>query len=74
MISASELRRRDGSRGAAWVACRGFVYDVSDSPLWRGGLHRDLHWAGQDLSAELEDAPHGIESVERCPRVGRYAG
>jgi len=70
-IEAAELRRMDGSRGAAWVACDGWVYDVSDSPEWRGALHRGLHWAGQDLSAELSEAPHGKEAVARMPVVGR---
>lgn len=70
-IDRSELKRKDGSRGVAWVACEGWVYDVSASPEWRGALHRGLHWAGQDLSAELADAPHGRETLERMPRVGR---
>ena len=70
-IEMAELRRQDGSRGRAWVACDGWVYDVSASPEWRGALHRGLHWAGQDLSRELADAPHGKETVARMPLVGR---
>lgn len=53
------------------MAAHGLVYDVSGSPEWRRGLHRALHWAGQDLTAELADAPHGLETVRRCPLVGR---
>lgn len=70
-ISLAQLRRADGSRGPAWVACGGLVYDVSASPEWREGLHRSLHWAGQDLSEELPAAPHGLETVRRMPCVGR---
>lgn len=71
IISLAQLRRADGSRGPAWVACGGLVYDVSASPEWRDGLHRALHWAGQDLSGELPQAPHGLETVRRMPCVGR---
>lgn len=71
LISAAQLRRADGSGGKTWVACAGLVYDVAASPEWRAGLHRGLHWAGQDLSAELLDAPHGLETVARMPCVGR---
>ena len=71
LISLAQLRRADGSRDHAWVACAGLVYDVAASPEWRDGLHRGLHWAGQDLSAELADAPHGLETVRRMPCVGR---
>ena len=67
----AELGRHDGSRAPAHVAVSGVVYDVSASPEWRAGLHRNLHWAGQDLTDELSDAPHGIETVQRCPEVGR---
>ncbi len=65
------LARFDGSRGRAYVACAGQVYDVSASGEWRGGLHRGLHWAGQDLTGYLADAPHGIETLQRFPVVGR---
>ena len=69
-FSRAELRRYDGAARPAYVACRSRVYDVSASGMWRGGLHRGLHWAGQDLTAELADAPHGIETLERFPVVG----
>ena len=72
VFTRASLARFDGDRGRAYVACQGMVFDVTDSPEWREGLHRNLHWAGQDLSRELEDAPHGIETLLRCPRVGRY--
>lgn len=70
----AELARLDGTRGPAHVACEGLVYDVSASPEWRGGLHRGLHWAGQDLTDALRDAPHGIATLARCPCVGRLVG
>jgi predicted heme/steroid binding protein len=70
-FSLAELRRHDGERGPAYVAYRSLVYDVSDSREWRAGLHRNLHWAGQDLTEALPDAPHGPENLARFPVVGR---
>ena len=67
-----ELARHDGAGRPAYVAYAGRVYDVSSSPEWRRGLHRSLHWAGQDLTDFLADAPHGPENLERFPVVGRY--
>ncbi|MBK6768987.1 MAG: cytochrome b5 [Ardenticatenales bacterium] len=73
IFTRGQLARHDGDRAPAYVACGGLVYDVSASSHWPRGLHRSLHWAGQDLTAELADAPHGIESVMRMPCVGRLA-
>jgi len=58
-ISHAELRRNDGERGSRkYIAYRGLVYDVTDCPKWRPDLHEQLHFAGQDLTSELTDAPH----------------
>jgi predicted heme/steroid binding protein len=65
-----ELSAFDGRKGRTYVAVGGVVFDVSGSPEWRGGLHRNLHWAGQDLTSYLPDAPHGMETIERYPVVG----
>lgn len=54
-----------------WVAFRGRVYDVSASRLWRGGKHYE-HWAGQDLTHELADAPHTEGVFEKFEMIGRY--
>lgn len=70
-LTRAQLARHDGERAPAYVACAGLVYDVSRSSHWPGGLHRELHWAGQDLTAALADAPHGMESVLRMPVVAR---
>ena len=40
-----------------WIAYKGIIYDVSSSRLWVNGKHYE-HWAGQDLTDELIDAPH----------------
>jgi predicted heme/steroid binding protein len=43
-------------------------YDVTDCPKWRNDLHKNLHFSGQDLTSELEEAPHE-EGVFLCRRV-----
>jgi predicted heme/steroid binding protein len=60
-----ELLRYDGDSEIALVAYQGVVYDVSNCPHWRTGLHEGQHFAGQDLTAELVDAPHSTEVFTR---------
>ncbi|MBL7836363.1 MAG: cytochrome b5, partial [Bacteroidetes bacterium] len=52
-----------------WIAYKGKIYDVTDSRLWRNGLHYE-HWAGQDLTPELKDAPHTESVFEKFPMIG----
>ena len=62
IITPTELRRNTGERGSrVWIARDGLVYDVTDCPKWRSGFHEQLHFAGQDLTSELPDAPHRDE-------------
>lgn len=62
---------RNGSdKPEIWIAYRGLIYDVSNSRLWRDGKHYE-HWAGQDLTAELADSPHGERVFERFKPIGR---
>ena len=73
VFSARDLQRYNGERGQrVYIAHGGVVYDVSDCPKWRSGLHEQLHFAGFDLSGELADAPHGQEVFTRpcVQRVG----
>jgi uncharacterized membrane protein len=46
------------------------VIDVSESDLWKGGLHMQRHHAGNDLTSDIKLAPHGLEVLERYPQVG----
>ncbi|HEY1047065.1 MAG TPA: cytochrome b5 domain-containing protein [Bacteroidia bacterium] len=65
-----QLALRNGQdRPEIWVAYKGMIYDVSESRLWRNGKHYE-HWAGQDLSHELKDAPHTESVFSRFPLVG----
>lgn len=56
--SKAQLALRNGDdKEEVWVAYQGRIYDVGKSKLWRDGKHYE-HWAGQDLTDELKDAPH----------------
>lgn len=71
LYSPQELALRNGTdRPEVWIAFEGIVYDVTESLLWRGGRHYE-HWAGQDLTGELPDAPHGVRVFGRVKAVGR---
>lgn len=52
-----------------YVAYQGRIYDVTESRLWRKGRHYE-HWAGQDLTEELADAPHADEVFARFTCIG----
>jgi predicted heme/steroid binding protein len=68
-----ELRRYNGERGEpVYIVCGGVVYDVTDCPKWRTGLHEQLHFAGLDLTRSLPEAPHKAEVFGRpcVKRVG----
>ncbi len=65
-----QLALRNGAdKPEIWVAFKGKIYDVSGSRLWRNGKHYE-HWAGQDLTEELADAPHTDSVFERFPFIG----
>ena len=70
VLRPRDLAQDDGVNGPAYVAVHGRVYDVSRSRLWKGGRHQVLHRAGRDLSVAMDDAPHGLEFIERFPVVG----
>lgn len=68
--SRAQLALRNGQdRDEIWIAFEGRIYDVSDSRLWKNGRHYE-HWAGQDLTEELKDAPHTSLVFSRFHQVG----
>jgi len=70
-LTEMELRQYNGERGRpAYIAYGGVVYDVSDAPNWRGGMHREMHYAGLDLTRSLRKAPHDASVFQRVPRIG----
>jgi len=66
----AQLALRNGQdRPEIWVAYQRNIYNVTESRLWRNGKHYE-HWAGQDLTIELSDAPHTAAVFERFEVVG----
>lgn len=71
-FTREELSEFDGKAGTPiYFAYEGNVYDVTDSFLWKQGRHQVMHDAGQDLTGQLEEAPHGASLLERLPIIGR---
>lgn len=67
----SQLALRNGQdREEIWVAFDNNIYDVSASKLWRKGQHYE-HWAGQDLTPELKDAPHTSNVFDKFKVIGK---
>jgi predicted heme/steroid binding protein/uncharacterized membrane protein len=70
-FDAAELQKYDGNEGRPiYVAYKGKVYDISNSKLWRNGLHMKRHHAGQDLTADIQGAPHESDVLDRYPQIG----
>ncbi|WP_144604521.1 cytochrome b5 domain-containing protein [Algoriphagus algorifonticola] len=66
-----QLALRNGQdKPEVWVSYKGLIYDVSTSRLWKKGTHYE-HWAGQDLTEELKDAPHTEKVFEKFQPIGR---
>jgi predicted heme/steroid binding protein len=71
LISRGSLALYNGTdKEPIWVAYNGLVYDVSKSKLWKNGKHYE-HWAGQDLTEELKDAPHAEWVFDKFDPVAR---
>lgn len=70
LFTEFDLRRYDGESGPMYIAYDGTVYNVTDCPHWRKGLHQNLHFPGQDLTLEFAAAPHGIEVFKHpCVKI-----
>ena len=66
-----QLASRNGQdRDEIWIAYQGMIYDVQKSRLWRNGKHYE-HWAGQDLTEELKDAPHTAFVFDNFKIIGK---
>jgi predicted heme/steroid binding protein/uncharacterized membrane protein len=70
-FSPEDLEAYNGKDGKpCYVVYGGKVYDVSDSKLWKGGMHMRRHQAGTDLTTDIQAAPHDADVLERYPQVG----
>lgn len=71
VFTKQQLALRNGQdRPEIWVAYRGVIYDVGSSRLWKKGTHYE-HWAGQDLTDELADAPHTEKVFKKFRAIGQ---
>jgi predicted heme/steroid binding protein len=69
-FTINELSQFDGKNGKpAYVGYKGKVYDLTEASSWMEGDHMG-HVAGQDLTEEMEIAPHGEEVMEKMKVVG----
>ncbi len=70
-FTSQQLSFYDGRAGKpAYVAVDGIVYDVSGSNYWKNGIHENMHYAGRDLSSEINAAPHSRDVLKHFPRIG----
>jgi len=70
-MDSEELKRMNGKDGnPVYVAFGGKVYDVTESDLWKTGVHMARHASGQDLTKEIGAAPHGPEVLDKFSQVG----
>lgn len=73
LLTEQQLHRFNGEDGPMYIAYQGVVYDVSECPKWRTGMHENLHFPGLDLSGEMGEAPHKGEVFSRpcVKKIGR---
>ena len=66
-----ELAQFNGEDGKPmYIAHQGKVIDVSESKVWKKGVHMMRHRAGNNLTTDIQAAPHGTEVLEKYPQVG----
>lgn len=70
-LTLEQLAEYDGKDGnRAYVAIDGVIYDVTDVPAWKDGMHNGVE-AGKDLTEVLTgQSPHGDSVLADLPVVG----
>jgi predicted heme/steroid binding protein/uncharacterized membrane protein len=70
-IDPKDLSKYNGKDGnPVYIVYQDRVIDVSASKLWKTGRHMNRHQSGQDLTTDIQAAPHGLEVLDRYPQVG----
>ncbi len=73
LVTRGQLALYNGTdKDRIWVAYKGLIYDVTRSKLWKNGKHYE-HWAGQDLTEEMQDAPHADWVFDKFDAVARLS-
>lgn len=72
-ITAQQLSENNGKSGnSCYVAVSGKVYEISGSNEWIDGEHIESEGqasCGKDLTALMNDSPHGVSILTTSPRV-----
>lgn len=69
-FTLAQLALRNGQdRKEIWCSYQGRIYDLTLSRMWADGTHYE-HWAGQDLTEELIEAPHSETVFGKFEVVG----
>ncbi len=69
-MKLEDVKQYNGKDGnPAYVVYEGYVYDVTDSKLWKNGSHMNRHPAGENLTEFMSMAKHGPEVLERFKKV-----
>ncbi len=72
-FTLEELSEYNGENGnKAYVAYKGYVYDVTEVPAWKEGMHNG-HEAGRDITEEIGNAPHGDKIFSKLEIIGKLA-
>jgi len=75
VITKETLAKNDGKNGnKCYVAIDGTVYLIEGKPLWATGTHEPSGGratCGQDLSAVIDQAPHGRSKLNLLTVVGK---
>lgn len=65
-MKRSEVKEYNGQNGKpAYIIFDNKIYDVTDSKLWKDGVHMNRHKAGEDMTDFISMAPHGESLLER---------
>lgn len=65
-VALPKPRRDAGSAGRRRdAALKGMVKSGRDCPPWRHEPYEKLHFAGQELTVDLGDAPHAAQVFKR---------
>lgn len=70
VFTLEALKMYNGADGMpAYVAVNGVVYDVSNVPAWKNGMHNGVS-AGMDASVAIQKAPHAEKVLAKLPAIG----
>ncbi|WP_244403743.1 cytochrome b5 domain-containing protein [Flexistipes sinusarabici] len=65
-MKRSEVKEYNGKNGKpAYIIFDNKIYDVTESKLWKDGIHMNRHKAGEDMTDFISMAPHGENLLER---------